>query len=49
MSLSNWTLAQIWIEDSRPEEVAEPWVTIVAGVFMIVASSRNVRFAQFVI
>lgn len=39
MSLSNWTLGQIWIEDSRPEDVAEPWMTICAGVFMMVVSS----------
>ncbi|EGT49363.1 hypothetical protein CAEBREN_25390 [Caenorhabditis brenneri] len=48
MSLSNWTLAQIWIEDSRPEEVAEPWVTVVIGIFMILTSAFGIFINLFV-
>ncbi|CCD69697.1 7TM GPCR serpentine receptor class x (Srx) domain-containing protein [Caenorhabditis elegans] len=42
MSLSNWTLEQIWIEDSRPEDIATPLMTITAGVFMIIASAFGI-------
>lgn len=42
MSLSNWTLEQIWIEDSRPEDIATPLMTITAGVFMIIVSFGDV-------
>ncbi|CAO4366952.1 unnamed protein product [Caenorhabditis nigoni] len=49
MSLSNWTIGQIWIEDSRPDDVAEPWVTVVAGIFMILTSALGIFINLFVL
>ncbi|CAI5440780.1 unnamed protein product [Caenorhabditis angaria] len=42
MSLSNKTLESIWIEESRPEDIAERWMTISAGLFMIFSGALGI-------
>ncbi|CAI2346838.1 unnamed protein product [Caenorhabditis sp. 36 PRJEB53466] len=49
MSLSNETLEQIWIEDTRPDDVAEPWMTISAGIFMIATSTFGIFINMLVL